>query len=344
MQLLLSGGRYGQFRVEAATSLAQGLERIGQGGLDLVLLDLSLPDSHGYRTFRRVVEAAPDLAVIVLSGLDDEPLALRLVHEGAQDYFMKGQVEVPVLARSILYAVERKRTEVAHARSETALRASEENLRRLALHLDEVREEERARISRDLHDQVGQLLTGLRFDIKWIERHFAPGDLALGVKTQEMVAHVDSTLEMVRALCADLRPRMLDDLGLAAAVEWQLHQFQSRTGIRCELAHHGGDVLDARRALSVFRILQEALTNVSRHSGATRVEINLRSQEGVFELEIRDNGLGMEMALQNAPTSLGLIGMRERAQAAGGSLVIASEPGRGTALTVRLEFTEGAAL
>jgi signal transduction histidine kinase len=331
-----------RFQVEAATTLASGLSRIAEGGLELVLLDLSLPDSTGYETFHTLAAAAPELAVIVLSGLDDEPLAMRMVHEGAQDYFVKGEFDAPVLARAIRHSVERKRIEVAHKRAEDALRASQSQLRALIAHRNEVREKERARVARELHDQVGQFLTGLRMDISWIKAHFAADHPPLAEKTQEMVELVDSSIELVRGICADLRPRMIDDLGLAAAVEWHAQRFQRRTGIACEFAHCGGNVLDASRSLSVFRILQEALTNVARHARATKVEINMSARDRVFELEVSDNGCGIDPQRLDHADSLGLMGMRERAQAAGGTIDLRGEPGKGTTLTVRLLLVEGA--
>jgi signal transduction histidine kinase len=331
-----------RFQVEAATTLAHGLSRISEGGLDLVLLDLSLPDSAGFETFRTVAAAAPELAVIVLSGLDDVALAVRVVHEGAQDYFVKGEVDARVLARAMRYAVERKRLELAHQHAEQALRTSQEQFRALAARRDQAREDDRARIARELHDQVGQFLTGLRMDIAWINGQFAQDNPPLARKTREMTELVDSSIELVRGICADLRPRMIDDFGLDAVVAWQAKRFQKRSGIACEFVYVGQTDLRGPRALAVFRILQEALANVTRHSRATKVEITMNSTDGACELEVSDNGCGIDPERLNDIASLGLIGMRERAQAAGCAINLASELGKGTTLTVRMALSEGA--
>jgi len=216
-------------------------------------------------------------------------------------------------------------------RAEDKLRKSYEQLHQFAVHLQSAREEERSRIAREIHDELGQALTGLKFDISWIGKKLPEGTGELESKTKEMGKLIDGTIQMVRRISSELRPGVLDRLGLAAAIEWQVQEFQNRTGIRCTLSPNFEDMrLDRDRATAVFRILQEALTNVARHANATAVNVSLRFESGNLILEVRDDGKGIPESALLDPKSLGLLGMKERAFAFGGRVNIASNPGKGT--------------
>ncbi len=220
----------------------------------------------------------------------------------------------------------------------TERKQTEEALRALTARLLEVREEERAGIARELHDQLGQALTGLKLDLAWLDRRLA--EPSLRAKTAQMVSTIDEAVQAVRRISSELRPGVLDNLGLAAAIEWQAAEFEQRTGIRCAVsAPAQPPKLEAARATAVFRIFQEALTNVARHAGASHVQIQLREVDGQMELTIADNGRGIS-EVEGAAQSLGLLGMRERAAAAGGRLAITGAPGQGTTLRVTVPISE----
>jgi two-component system sensor histidine kinase UhpB len=219
--------------------------------------------------------------------------------------------------------------------AERALLESREQLRSLADRLAAVREEERARISREIHDELGQALTALKFELAWLR------DQSEGASLERIAAMdrlIDGTASAVRRIANDLRPGILDALGLAAAIEWEAEQFAARTGIACRvrILDECSD-LDEKRSTTLFRALQEALTNVARHAQAQRVVIRLRRWRGAAELSVADDGRGIASA--DPPRlggGLGLVGMAERARACGGTTSIARRRGRGTVLTMRL--------
>ena len=213
---------------------------------------------------------------------------------------------------------------------------SRQELRDLTARLQAVREEERTCIAREVHDELGQALTGLKLDLAWLKSRVAdrPG---LAERVQSVIVRIDGAMDTVRRIATDLRPSVLDDLGLVAAVEWQAQEFERSTGMTARLevqAMHS--VLNDICATTVFRILQETLTNVARHARATGVHISLRVTADVLALEVRDNGRGISDAEMASPRALGLVGIRERAIACGGELVIRGVRGRGTTVSVRI--------
>jgi PAS domain S-box-containing protein len=236
----------------------------------------------------------------------------------------------------------------AQNQAQAALEQSRERLQRLAAGLLVAREEERATIARDIHDDLGQALTALKMDVKWIARRVGDavsGDAqaqAVEEKTQEMSALIDETIATVRRIGTELRPGVLDDLGLTAAVEWQVEEFERRSGIRCTLDVVDTSALDRDVATAAFRVLQEALTNVARHSGASRVVVRLAVGGSTLLLEVRDDGTGITPEKTANAQSIGLAGMRERAQLVGGSLTVSGSPGAGTC--VRAEIPIAAAV
>ena len=225
--------------------------------------------------------------------------------------------------------------------AEEELKKSKDRLRALSARIQSVREEERADISREIHDDLGQRLTGLKMDLGWILRHLPPDLTELKKKAQEMGQMINQTVGTVRRISTELHPRILDDFGLLAALEWQAKEFTNKTGITC-LFRSTGRKLDLKPDLSiaVFRIFQETLTNVVRHSQATKVEASLKKDAKGLVLTIRDNGRGIsdeEIAQSN---SLGLVGMRERALIFGGTVEIKGRKGKGTTVTLRLPITK----
>lgn len=221
---------------------------------------------------------------------------------------------------------------LVESRTRQLTRANDE-LRRLGARLHSAREEEGARIARELHDELGSALTSLKWEL---DRLGLGPDQAAALAS--MHALIDSTLASVRRIATELRPAILDDLGLLATIEWQAQQFEQHSGIACRVHRLIDDVfLSNQQSTAVFRILQEALTNVLRHAGASLVDITVSSDEGgAFVLEVRDNGAGIPASALSAGGTLGLLGMRERATLAGGTLELSGKPGNGTVLTVRI--------
>jgi signal transduction histidine kinase len=222
------------------------------------------------------------------------------------------------------------------------LQASREELRALAARLETVREEERIRIARELHDELGQALTSLKMDLSWLNRRLSANEEEvprhlLTEKIGAMSAFVDTTIKSMRNIATQLRPMILDDLGLLAAIEWQALEFNNRTGIGCHYHLPDEDLnLDPGRSTAVFRIFQELLTNVARHANATRVDIKVEVDQNCITLEVKDNGVGIaEDQVFNAK-SLGIIGMRERALIFRGDITITSVGGQGTSAILSL--------
>lgn len=253
-----------------------------------------------------------------------------------------------------------KRTEQLQI-SNNRLLDSQAELRRLSEQLMRVAEQERIRISREIHDQLGQLLTGVKMELRGIDRALSDatgqdqggtGARLLSETPQirdrltETTALVDETIRTVRRIAADLRPGLLDDFGLTAAVEWQMQEFENRTGIRCTLESDVDEELISRdMATAAFRICQEALTNVARHAEATNLHIGLSTADGRFTLKVRDNGRGIDPEALRRSRSLGVLGMRERARQFNGTIQIApvdeTDNAKGTELRLELPLEEG---
>jgi PAS domain S-box-containing protein len=232
------------------------------------------------------------------------------------------------------FGIQRDVTDRRQAENEV-LRSRQE-LRDLTARLQMVREEERTSLAREVHDELGQALTGLKIDLAWLKPRVADRR-ALAERVQSIIVRIDGAMDTVRRIATDLRPSVLDDLGLVAAVEWQTQDFGRSTGITAQLEVQSTyPELDQACATTAFRILQETLTNVARHAKATRVTIALRVSAEALTLEVRDNGRGISKAEMASPRSLGLLGSRERAIACGGELVIDGVRGKGTTVSLRI--------
>ena len=218
--------------------------------------------------------------------------------------------------------------------AEEQLRLSQQKLRNLTAHQLEVREEERARIAREIHDVLGQTLTALKLDVSSLREMVAHREPGADTRLQEIAGLLDTAIKDVRRLASELRPVVLDQLGLPAAVEWLTRDFQRRTGIECRVRSHLPEIaVPADVSTGLFRILQEALTNVARHSAATRVDVTLEHASRILYLDVTDNGRGLSEAAQANQDSLGILGMRERALLLGGFIDLKGETGTGTKLT-----------
>jgi signal transduction histidine kinase len=200
-----------------------------------------------------------------------------------------------------------------------------------------VREEEVTRVAREVHDQLGQALTAIKLESAFLIRELPVDAKQQSKRAESIMKLADETLQTVQRISNELRPGFLDELGLIAAIEWAAEEFQSRTGTSCQLdLPEDNIVIDRERATALFRILQETLTNVARHSNATRVNIRLAEEERSLVLEVHDNGKGISKQELSAGRSLGILGMRERALALGGRVAISGAPDEGTTIEVRI--------
>jgi PAS domain S-box-containing protein len=228
--------------------------------------------------------------------------------------------------------------------AEFQLKISREQLRRLSAHLQSAREEERTRIAREIHDELGQSLTGLKMDISWLSKkmqNLGIDNPQLQEKAAGMSALVDSTIKTVRKISSELRPGVLDYLGLPAAIEWQSQDFQNRTGILCNIISLPKDLqLDQNKSTAIFRIFQETLTNVARHAQASAIDIELLRENDKLILEIEDNGRGITDGELLNTSSFGILGMRERTLLLGGEFTIRGEINKGTTVLVKIPITE----
>lgn len=221
----------------------------------------------------------------------------------------------------------------------TERKKAEEALRDLSSHLEKAREDERTRIAREIHDELGSLLTALKMDLSWLNKQIPAGLSLCHEKIEVMSRHMDDAIGSVRKIIADLRPTILDHLGLLAAIDWKLDEFREQNGIQCVLTVSGNNiVMDENRDIAVFRIMQEALTNIALHSRASKVTLDVETGANCLMMKITDNGCGMTKAQMRKPGKYGILGMHERARHFGGEVTIVSHPGEGTTLVLNMHL------
>ncbi|HYG54580.1 MAG TPA: response regulator [Burkholderiales bacterium] len=296
-----------------------------QGAYDLVVADYRLPAYSGLEALRYVRERDALVPFVLVSGALGEERAVEALRAGATDYVLKDSLAR--LPTAVGRALEERRDHEHHVATRRALEISQERLRGLSRRLLEVQEQERARLARDLHDDVGQLLTALKIRLESLARD----DAAVGNRLLECIETAQLALERVRQLSFALRPAQLDDLGLAAALRAHVQRQAGVAGIKAhfEAAETPADV-SPEVETACFRVAQEAITNVLRHARARNVWVRLASADARLELAVRDDGDGFD--LDAARRGLGLVGMEERVAQAGGALSIRTAPGQGTVL------------
>jgi signal transduction histidine kinase len=229
-------------------------------------------------------------------------------------------------------------------RAEEELREMNRQLRSLSASLQEVREQERSRIAMELHDDLGQQLTGLKLELSWLGGRMKEGRQATPEEVGAMRQLLDTAIASVRRIATDLRPPILDDLGFGEAVKWQTAEFAKRSGLDISLDLQAQALVeDDLVATALFRVVQESLTNVARHAGATQVKVSLTADESNLLLTVSDNGAGIDAA-SGKGNGIGLVSMRERATALGGKFNIAGVPGAGTTIAVTLPLTRSVVL
>src|SRR5687768_9709416 len=323
------------FTIRRVDSKTQYLNELDESPPDIILLDYALPDFDGFTAPTLAQERFPDIPFIFVTGTLGEEVVIEMLKSGATDYVLKTRLSrlVPAVQRAMREAGER----AERRRAQERLKKSHEQLRALSVYLQHVREDERIRISRQVHDELGQALTGLKMDLYWLASRLPKQLRAVRDKTKTMSEHIDSTIQTVRRISTELRPGILDDLGLVPALEWQAAEFQKRHGVKCEVVSEVAEpILEEELNTAFFRIFQESLTNVMRHANATRVDVRIWEQEGNLHLEIRDNGRGISETDLSNTRSIGVLGMRERAKLLGGEFTVNGAPGEGTTVHVRI--------
>ncbi|MDI6854513.1 MAG: histidine kinase [Deltaproteobacteria bacterium] len=330
------------FDITWVTRLSQGLESLSRGDADVVLLDLGLPDSRGLDTFVQAYAHSPSMPFVILTGLADETIALTAVGLGAQDYLVKGDMaDGTLLIKSVRYAMERKRVEEALNAERQKLKESQENLRWLASKLITAQEQERQRISRELHDELGQNLCLLKFRVKEIQKELGEGNPALGENCQEVLAQLDQVVESVRRLSYDLSPPELKAVGLSGALQALFRDFRRHNHQDVQILRLDDldTFLSREDQINIFRIFQESLTNISKHAQATRITVEIKREGNRASLMIADNGKGFSTEQNYTDAErhgIGLASMDERVRMLGGSLTVESKKNKGTKITFEI--------
>ena len=320
---LLRGGLRAQVR--RIDSEAEFLGALDERDWDAIISDYNLPGFSGLVALDLLKASGRDVPFILVSGEIGEDTAVEAMRNGASDYLLKNNLAR--LVPALLHAVEATETRHARVRADRELDESKQRLRELAQHLQNSIEQERSAIAREIHDDVGGSLTALKFDLAWIARHS---------DSEAVLARVNSALETVtlaidssKRIMHNLRPAILEQ-GLVAALHWLATRFEKRTGIDCAI-RLPADVpellqLPTGVPLVAYRTAQEALTNVSKHAQATRVELDLALAGGVLSLEISDNGRGLNADDLAKARSFGIRGLHERAGTVGGWVELSSGP------------------
>jgi signal transduction histidine kinase len=332
--------------VVAANSGKDALRCVLQQDFAAILLDARMPGIDGFETARliRKSERSRHTPIIFLTGAyEDVHSVFRGYEAGAVDYIVKPLTPQILKSKlSVFVELHNKNAallrEIAERRqAEEHLRKSEESLRALAAHLQSVREEEWTRIAREIHDEFGQALTGLKMELTWIASRLPEDQPGLCERAKSMFDMIDDTVQSVRNIASRLRPEVLDQLGLCPAIVWHTEDFRKRSGLRCKLSlPPDAPSLDRERSTAAFRIFQELLTNAARHAHATRIDVAVLVDSDTLVMTVKDNGKGIDEAAVYSSKSLGLLGMRERVLPFGGSIDIARVHSRGTRVRVSI--------
>jgi signal transduction histidine kinase len=357
------------YEVITARSGEEALRHVLKHDFAVILLDVSMPSMDGFET-AEAIHSHPRSAsvpiIFVTAHYADEIHRLKGYQKGAVDYLFTPIIP-QILQTKVAVFVElaKKNLQLQHQKqeleqlntdlnaqrmldlqhinerkqAEQALRQSQEELRQLASYQERIKEDERKRIAREIHDELGQNLLALRIDIAMLHARTS-GHPKLNGKILGVLDHIDSTMKAMRAIINNLRPTVLD-LGLNAAIEWQVKEFQRRTGIACELLMSEEEiVVDDNRATALFRILQESLNNVFRHARATKTTIEVYRTTDRLHMRVTDNGVGIFPGCRRKSNSFGLVGIKERVATLGGELDIETEHEKGTSVVVYIPLEE----
>ncbi len=372
IQVIISMLHDANYEIGFAMHGKQALDLLnGSPDYDLVLLDIKMPVMDGFEVCNilKVDDRFKDIPVIFLSASHEIESIINAFEAGGVDYVMKPfnskellarvdthlqlrqkTKEVQMIAQKLDALVKEKTSELLKTnkmlrneirdrkRAEKVLLYSQKQLRALTQRMDELSEKERTEIAHEIHDELGHLLTVLKFEMGGLINSSDISMESMKSELESLMSMVNSLMDTVRKIASELHPGILDHLGLIPAIEWQTNQFQKRTKILCNFDHNEIDFeFSKKETFIIFRIVQEILTNVIRHSKATKVDISLNKRDGHYLLKVSDNGIGFVFKNDYPQGSFGLLSMRERALSIGGDLHIESEPGKGTAITLSLK-------
>jgi PAS domain S-box-containing protein len=283
-------------------------------------------------------QKAKDVFVKAISGEPTGPDEIELIRKDSRKIMVEIRTfPVVIEEQHLVLGIARDITE--RKRNELEIKNSREQLRNLSGHLQLIREDERGSIAREIHDDLGQSLTALKMDAGWLDKFLFKDRVKSRKKIHGMLDLIDDTIQSVQRISKELRPGILDDLGLSAAIQWQSDEFEKRTGIKCKLRIIPHEiVLDEKVSISLYRIFQESLTNVARHSKATNVKVNLTQLNSNLEMIVEDNGIGIDEKILKDPKSLGLIGIQERVYLWKGKVEINGRKGKGTIVKVNISL------
>lgn len=325
-----------------ATNGIEALEKIGKIDLALAIIDVRMPMLNGLELARKINQDRPEskVPIIFLTANFDRD-SIEGYESGAVDYIYK-----PLQSRILLSKVEvfldlhnQKQKILADSellkKSSHELEKSLEQLHNLATYSEKAREYERKSIARELHDDLGQALTAVKIDLGIIRQKISDEELVSRI--DRTTALVGQTIKTVQQLTAQLRPEIIDDLGLEAAIKWYTKEFGERNAMNISLVLDQNIPISTDDSITLFRILQESLTNIARHANASHVKISLLHDNGTIRLQIEDNGNGISEEKINSKKAFGIIGMRERSNTLGGTFSISSQDGKGT--TVCVDFS-----
>jgi len=307
---------------------------------DLVISDHHLPRFSSAAALHLLRWNDPDTPFIIVSGMIGEDAAVEAMQAGADDYVMKSNMRrlLPAIERSLRTAQERRAKRAAQDAEKKALdelRESRVRLSALAAHIEASKEAERAEIARELHDEMGGLLTGLKSDVSWLKKQVGE-EPQIRDKIRDVESLLDEVVMVSKRIAKSLRPAILDQ-GLNAALEWQAQEFEKHAGIPCRFQTNNDELaLDSGQATGVFRVFQEALTNVAKHAHAKRVDVQVFATDESVTLEVRDDGVGVAEHDLEKPDSFGVRGMQERVHHLGGWLDVSGAPGKGTTIMLSI--------
>lgn len=304
---------------------------------DVILADNSLYQFDAMEALDTCRIKCIDIPFILVTGTVSDEFAASIIKKGADDYILKDRLTR--LPAAIEGALKQRKAEREKREAWEKLMQMNTRLRELSGHLQTIREEERKQISRDIHDQLGQQLTIIKMDIIELSKKLAGGGKEIEERVDNIGYVVDETIKMIRKIAHELRPTLLDHMGLAPAIEWHLKEFEKRSGIYTTFTSNIREVsLDDKVKINLFRIMQESLTNIGRHALARSIIVKLEQQNDEVTLLIQDDGIGFNVKEVTAKETFGILGMKERMAMIGGACTIYSLPGNGTTITVKVKL------
>lgn len=307
---------------------------------DVIVCDHYLPGFSSFRALEILHESGKEVPLLVVSGVIDDRIAIDSLNAGAFDYVMKDNlIRLPSAIRNAITAYDLLRKQKL---ANQEIDASRRLLRRLSEHLQNAREQERERFARDIHDDLGSNMAALKIDLKWLIKRVSGKDQIIDEKLEAMTRLVDSAISSVRQVITEMRPSMIDDLGLMATIEWQLDEFGKRNALAVEMDRNCDDIGFDDKALeiSIFRIFQEALNNIAKHANATHVVVRVLDSGDRLVLEVEDDGCGFDADIDTRIDSFGIISMSERALVMDGDVDVNSTPGGGTKVKLTVPIIE----